>query len=125
MNSFGSNVNGEVWIPYYQCGLINLFNKCEELQSVVSSADTTRKLPIDFKLTASRKIGDGSFTSFRISATVMETGNVSSSFFLSYTRDSVTYYQQPYPPGYASDVINITRLDTLNQIISGTFSFTL
>ncbi len=96
-------VNGEVWIPYYQCGLINFPTKCEELQSVVIPFDTTSNLPLEADFFASRKIGEGSFI---------------------YTRDSIGYYPQ-YPLSNASNAITLTKLDTVNQIISGTFYFTL
>ncbi len=122
-NTFGCMVNGEVWIPYYQCGLIN-FNPCEELRSVVTPFDTTSKLPFEFDLFASRKIGEGSFSSFIIRTGILKTGNLDSSFIVMYIRDSVGYYPQ-YPLSKASNAITITKLDTINQIISGTFYFTL
>ena len=123
-NTFGSMVNGEVWIPYYQCGLINFLTQCEELHSVVAPYDTTSKLPFEFDLFASRKIGEGSFTSFIIRTRILKSGNMDSSFIVIYTRDSVGYYPQ-YPLSNASNAITVTRLDTINQIISGTFYFTL
>jgi hypothetical protein len=58
-NTFGCMVNGEVWVPYYQCEIINLFSKCKELQTVMTSADTTSKLPIDFQLSLLRELTPG------------------------------------------------------------------
>ena len=124
-NTFGSMVNGEVWIPYYQCGLINFLTKCEELQTTVTYSDTSSKFPFYFKLFTSRKIDGGSFTDFIIDARIMKTGNIdNSSFQVTFTRDSLSYSPQ-YPQGNASNVITLTKLDTVNQIISGTFYFTL
>src|ERR1700722_16428965 len=78
-NTFGSMVNGEVWIPYYQCEIINLFAKCKELQTVMTSADTTSKLPIDFELSVSRELTPGgSFSSFIIGARILKTGKFDS-----------------------------------------------
>jgi hypothetical protein len=123
-NTFGSLVNGEVWIPYYQCGLINFLTHCEELQSVVTPLDTTSKLPLEVDLFTSRKIAGGSFTSFIIRTRILKTGKFDSTFIAIYTRDSISYQPQ-YPLNNASNAITINKLDTINQIISGTFYFTL
>jgi hypothetical protein len=125
-NIFGCKVNGEVWIPYFQCGVIDLFTQCKELHSVVSNVDSTSKLPLDVELSASRELemGGGSFSSFIIGARILKTGKFDSSFIVTYFRDSVSYYPQ-YPLNYASNAITVTKLDTVNQIISGTFYFTL
>ncbi|HEV3222728.1 MAG TPA: hypothetical protein VGZ90_07610 [Puia sp.] len=123
-NTFGCMVNGEVWIPYSQCGLINFLTHCEELQSVVTPFDTTSKLPLEVDLFASRKIGQGSFTSFIIRTRILKTGKFDSSFIVIYTRDSISYYLQ-YPISHVSNAITVTKLDTVNKIVSGTFYFTL
>jgi hypothetical protein len=123
-NTFGCRVNGEVWVPYYQCGLIDIFTKCKELHSVVTHADSTRELPFYVDLTASREIGQGSYSSFLIGATILKTGKFDSMFSVTYFRDSVSYDPQ-YPISLASNAITVTRLDTVSQIISGTFHFTL
>jgi hypothetical protein len=124
-NTFGCKVNGEVWIPYYQCGLINIFSKCEELESVVTNVDTTSKLPVDVKISASRRTSSGgSFTGFIMGTRITKAVNVGSYFSITFVRDSVSYNPQ-YPINNASNAINITKIDTVNQIISGTFNFTL
>jgi hypothetical protein len=123
-NTFGCKVNGAVWIPYYQCGLINFLSKCEELHLGVTNADSVSKLPLDVQLFTSRKVGEGTFSSFNIYARILKSGKFDSSFSVYYTKDSVSYYPQN-SVNYASNTINVTRVDTVNQIISGTFNFTL
>ena len=124
-NTFGCKVNGEVWIPYYQCEVINIFSKCKELQTVMTSADTTSKLPIDFELSVSRELTpDGSFSSFIIGARILKTSKFDSFLTVDYRKDSISYSPQ-YPVSNASNAITLTKLDTVNQIISGTFYFTL
>jgi len=125
-NTFGCKINGEVWIPFYQCGLIEIPNHCKELQSVVTNPDTTSKLPIDFELSVERelKMGGGSFSAFYIGATIKTTGNVGNFFDITLIKDSVRYDPQ-YPLSPASNAIVVTKLDTVNQVISGTFNFTL
>src|ERR1700733_2066445 len=71
-NTFGCKINGEVWIPYYQCGLINFLTKCEELHTNVVKVDSTINLPLDFELSTSREIKTGgTFSSFTIGAIVL------------------------------------------------------
>jgi len=123
-NTFGCKVNGEVWTPYYQCGLINPFSPCKELGSVVSMVDPTNQLPIDLSLTATREIVQGSFSSFKIGARIGQSGNVGSFFVVTYTSDSFSYHPQ-YPLSNLSNAINVTTIDTVNRIISGTFYFTV
>lgn len=125
-NTFGCTINGEVWIPFYQCGIIEIPNHCKELQSAVTNPDTTSKLPVDFQLSVEREltIGGGSFSAFYIGARIMKTGSVGNSLVVTLIRDSLNYHPQ-YPINSASNTINITKLDTVNQIISGTFNFTL
>jgi len=125
-NTFGCNINGLVWIPYYACGLIEIPNRCKELSSLVSVVDTSRKLPIDWQLTVIRELkpGGGAFSAFYLGARIGQTGNLGSFFSVTYRKDSI-YYNPQYPINNASNAINVTRVDTLNQIISGTFYFTL
>jgi hypothetical protein len=58
-----------------------------------------------------------------MAATINQTGQITGySFSVSYTRDSLTYMQNSQ---FDFSVLNITKLDTVNQIISGTFNTTL
>lgn len=91
----------------------------------MTHVDTTSKLPLDVKISASRSIGSGgSFTGFIIWTRITKAVNVGSYFTIRFVRDSVTY-NPLYPINNASNAINITKIDTVNQIISGTFKFTL
>ncbi len=123
-NTFGCVVNGEVWTPYYQCGLINFLTQCEELHTVVTPFDTASKLRYEFNLFTSRKIGQGSFSSFIITTGILKTGNMDSSFVVTFNKDSIVYYPR-YPLNRTFNALTVTKLDTINQIISGTFYFTM
>jgi hypothetical protein len=123
-NIVGFMVDGEVWRNYYPCSDFIQLNKCEELQVKIFRRDTSIQLPISFNLTATRELKPGaSFSMLEMEATINQPGQITGySFSVSYTRDSLTYMQNPQ---FDFSVLNITKLDTVNQIISGTFNTTL
>ena len=122
-NTFGCRVNGEVWTPYYSCGLIQLFTQCKELQSMMVRVDSSINLPMDLTLSASREIVQGSFSGFNIGVRISRTGNLIDSAIVLYAQQSGEYYR--HPPGDSTGILNLTKLDTVNRIISGTFAFRL
>jgi hypothetical protein len=108
-NSFGFKLNGNTWVPYYHCGFfsgptsaLNLYTYRDSVGNYV--------WPVGFDLSAQRAAVD------------------STSYFEMKTRFSVF----PHPSYishtgniYDSGTVMITKLDTANKIISGTFSFNL
>jgi hypothetical protein len=123
-NTFGCRVNGEVWTPWFQCTVRT--GNCKELGFGVSHADTAAQLPLDFTLSVRRSLVDTVFSAFDMytgGAKIKGTGNVMDSVVLLYFSGSDEYYR--FPPGNTSGVFNLTKIDTVNRIIAGTFSFTL
>ncbi len=124
MNTFGCKVNGVVWVPYFQCTILT--GGCKELGFRVYYQDTTNKLPIYFTLDVQRLISDTLFTSFGMytdGQQINNTGNVIDSVLVIYTRGTTQYSN--LLPNLKTGAFNITKLDTVNNIVSGTFSFAL
>jgi hypothetical protein len=123
-NTFGCKVKGEVWIPYFHCTVFT--GSCKELGFSVYHSDTTHQLPLYFSLSTRRATSDTTFSSFDLYSVgaINKTGNVIDSVVILYhALGSSEYYR--YPPSNTSGVLNFTKLDTINRIIAGTFSFTL
>jgi hypothetical protein len=119
-NTFGCKVNGEVWIPYYHCGFGT--SGCDELGFHVYSSDSVNKLPLQFSLVTERSISDNNYSAFFINtyrANITQTGNIYDSVSI-WCVIGHDYYTQSF---YAGSM-NLTKLDTVNNIMSGTFSFT-
>jgi hypothetical protein len=124
-NTFGCKVNGDVWTPYFQCTVFT--GICKELGISVYHADTIHQLPLAFTLSTRRLISDSTLSTFDLftpEATIAKTGNIIDSAVILYSSGgSVDYYRNT--PGNTSGILNISKLDTVNRIIAGTFSFTL
>ena len=124
-NIFGCKVNGEIWIPYFQCTVFT--GPCKELGIDVYSHDTLSFLPLNFILTVRNTAGsDTSFSSFdmyTVGAGISGTGNIIDSVKLIYT-NRLTQYSN-LSPNRTTGVLNLTKLDSINHIMSGNFSFTL
>jgi len=123
-NTFGCKVNGEVWIPYFHCTVFT--GSCKELGFSVFHSDTTHQLPLSFSLSTRRATSDTMFSSFDLYSVgaINKTGNVIDSVVILYhALGSSEYYR--YATSSTYGVLDFTKLDTINHIISGTFSFTL
>ena len=130
-NSFGFKLNGNTWVPYYDC---NSFSGTgPALTFLVYQDDSGRYAwPIGFDLNAKRSSGNSTDyfemkTRSIISgnpAYISRTGNIFDSLEISFHRSDccAVYTSVPNDP---RGMVNVTKLDTLNKIISGTFSFTL
>jgi hypothetical protein len=121
-NTFGCKVNGEVWTPYSTC---NVFygRRCKELGFEVRQSDSLHKLPISFNLGTASDTDSSSFLMYTPATNITQTGNVIDSVVLLFFKSGSQFYH--YPPSYTSGAVNVTKLDTVNHIMSGTFSFTL
>ena len=113
-NTFGCLVNGNVWLPVNK-GIINYG-------------------PPEYKLEVSQYWQNHSVTSVIISATQYES-NATNGFYIALDKlDTGTYHligglnysdvNYIYYPWDSSGVVHIMRFDTIQKIISGTFSFT-
>lgn len=126
LNTFGCLVNGQPWSPYATC---NIFfgQPCKELAFKVYQLDSMHKFPIEFYLEAGRTSGTMAYSSFMIHApyppSVVKTGNIIDSLQIIYDKDTSSFFH--FPGDLNSGSFNITKLDTANMIVAGTFSFIL
>lgn len=124
-NTFGCKVNGEVWVPYYKCG--GTGNPCGEL--IVDIARLSQNvLPTAIHIGAAIKYKDNTISSLSINSPintgVNNTGNKIDSVELEYVKPGVIQYFEGNGSGF-QNTFTITKLDTINKIIAGTFEATL
>ena len=129
-NSFGFKLNGNTWVPYYDCGW---FSGPTSALTFRTYRDSLGKYawPIGFELSAQRASSTTTsyfsmktrFNLYPNAAYISHTGNVFDSVDISFEKQSCcdTYTSIPNSPG----TVMITKLDTASKIISGTFSFNL
>lgn len=120
-NTFGCKVNGEVWRPYATCHIF-YGRQCMELGFEVYPLDTLHKLPFSFGLGTENNTDTSSFEMHTRGSNITLTGNIIDSIILTFWKGPQFY---TYMPGHTPGVINVTKLDTVNNIMAGTFSFTL
>ena len=122
-NTVGFKANSKVWTPYSNCGFSQ--NPCGAI-SMEYNLPTT---PLYFSLQTTRNENSNSFSTFNISSiTLISTiGNKYDSVDIMYTEYSrnppniIEYTKSHNPKGN----FTITKIDSNNQIISGTFECTL
>jgi hypothetical protein len=128
-NTFGCKVNDNVWVPYWPCNRLGA-GSVEMLYSIYPSSDTS-SLPIVFTLHVGNFENGESIFSFQQAPTlndhlIYQTGNIIDSLQIMYLdAPANTYYNYYHPSIFSQRYFNITKLDTINKIISGTFAFTL
>jgi hypothetical protein len=131
-NTFGCKVNGQVWVPYYPCDQVGLGTV--EMQYSIGSVYSTNALPIGVALQVGNfkdfKYGPSFFNVALIEANtyIYGIGNIADSLQISFdaTTDPSghsTEYRKYL--GVGNSVFLLTKLDTVNKIFAGTFSFTL
>lgn len=124
-NTFGCKVNGEVWVPYYKCG--GTGNPCGEVFVDIFRI-SQNQVPVGINIGPGLRYPDNSQSFFNISSPtnsgIFATGNKIDSIGFEYVKPgSIQYFEIP-----GMDINNhfiITKLDTINKIISGTFEATL
>lgn len=126
-NTFGCKINGQVWVPYDPC-MVTWWAGTAELAYNIYPAYSTQ---LRFSLEAAKSenpysgifnIEPAFLRSDTTGSYIYGTGNVADSMamtFLTDAGDYTAYYGNP------NDIFQITKLDTVNKIISGIFSFTL
>ena len=122
-NTFGCKINGEVWVPYSPCASSAF--PCDEMHMDFLHANPNSILPISFTLAMQRQKDNKTsyFHIFNIDLLFPphnyfhSTGNIYDSLDIEYN----TTYHSHYGPGQ----FEITKLDTINKIISGVFNFKL
>jgi hypothetical protein len=130
LNTFGCLVNGKVWVPFYPCDLAG--PDAVALSYDITPLYTYAALPILFSMMIGNASGDHSYFNIRqnysLSDHIYGPGNIIDSILISYVGSpGVIYYPYNYNyPGQAFPrYFQITKLDTVNKIVSGIFAFTL
>ncbi len=125
-NTFGCNVNGQVWVPYFRC-----FNGGNELTYNIQPIYDTSVLPIFIAIDAGNYANGETFFIFQQNSSnsdhIYGTGNIVDSLLIHYVAGSGTEYTnyQINPGQNSPRYLQISKLDTVNKIVSGTFAFTL
>ncbi len=128
-NTFGCKINGQVWLPYWRC--IDLVAGANELAYNIQPIYTTSSLPIFISIFAGNSTNGQSGFTFQqnpsYSDHIYGTGNIIDSVIIHYTLGSGTVYTnyQTNPDQNTPRYLQISKLDTVNKIVSGTFAFTL
>jgi hypothetical protein len=130
-NSFGFKLNGNTWVPYRDCGW---FSGPTGALNFYSTRDSVGNYtwPLGFELSAQRVSATSTsyfkmntrFSLYPYPSYISHTGNIFDSLEISFQKESCcdTYLSFPF---YSPGSVIVTKLDTVNKIISGTFSFNL
>ena len=125
-NTFGCKVNGEVWVPYYKCG--GTGNPCGEIAVDVYPLIIQNKLPVQIDINIGKRDKDNSQSYFQISTPIntgiFTIGDKVDSIAFKYVKPGSIEYRE-IPGMDSNNNFIITKLDTTNKIISGTFEATL
>ncbi len=123
-NTMGMKVNGEVWTPYYTCGAYS--NPCGAVEFSYDQYPTTPYY-INAHFTKDINKDFSSLTITSAGATISTLGDKYDSLNITFTNYSTPNapwidYTKSYKP---KGNFTITKIDRINKIFSGTFSFTL
>ncbi len=128
-NTFGCKINGQVWVPYLHC---SAFTGSEtELGYIIKPVNTYSTLPISIWLQAGNYANGKTVFSFQqnysLSDHIYGPGNIIDSLIINFSSGLSSIYSnfQIYPPQNTTRYLQISKLDTINNIVSGTFAFTL
>ena len=124
-NTFGCNVNGQVWVPYFRC-----FNSGVELTYNIQPINNNSALPIFISINAGNYANGETFFIFQQNSSFSDhiygTGNIVDSLVIHYISPVTEYTNYQTNPNQNSPrYLQISKLDTVNKIVSGTFAFTL
>jgi len=122
-NTIGFTIDGEVWVPYYECSLMG--DPCGEILSRYGEAGGAKPYGIDFGFT--RKF-QGKYSHLVITSDIIGTitsiGDKIDSVFVNYNDTKLSNDGYFIGPMIGSKFI-IHKIDFQNQIISGEFEFIL
>jgi hypothetical protein len=129
--TFGCKVDGNVFVPYLPCKDAGL--GLDEMSYSIGSAYSYSALPISIFISPTSESVANTFRSIfyfeipRVGVLVYGTGNMADSLSIEYDRDFANGNFNVYRKslGLGNSSFNITKLDTINNIIAGTFSFNL
>jgi hypothetical protein len=130
-NSFGFKLDGNTWVPFYNCGW---FSGPTAALIFYTNRDSVGNYvwPVGFDLSAQRVSVNSTsyfemktrFSVFPYPTYISHTGNIFDSLEISFKKEDCCDTYSAFPL-YSPGTVMITKLDTTNKIISGTFSFNL
>jgi hypothetical protein len=126
-NTFGCMVNGKVWLPHWACNRFGVGSV--QLTYAIYPLNPGRRLPLLFSLSAGNSANGNTFFDFGQNSTLSDhiysTGNIIDSLHISFLGLPGGQYLDANQPGATPHYFQITKLDTINKIVSGIFAFTL
>jgi hypothetical protein len=123
-NTFGCKLNGQVWVPYAKCNTTG--SPCEEVFVQVYPV-TNNDLPVQLEIKVEHYNSPNTFTEFHIFTTLRDsiysTGNKTDSLSLEYYDGSgfIPYTNYNNLNNSSANQLQITKIDTVQKILSGTF----
>ena len=124
-NTCGCKIDGQVWVPYYSCKGLSA-DPCGEISSDIHRIPGQSSFFI--QIGAAIKYNDNSLSFFNINtpvtAGILTVGEKIDSVSIQFTKPGSTDYNE-FPGLDSKNHLIITKLDTVNNIISGTFQATL
>jgi hypothetical protein len=118
LNTIGFKVNGEVWLPYYECKAFS--DPCGKISARYGppNADFNQ-----FDMQVARKLNnEQSSLTITTIGRIKNIGNHYDSTNFYFLRNGSTYQNLRF---LSSGKLEVTKLDTINKIIAGTFEITV
>jgi hypothetical protein len=128
-NTFGCKIDGKVWIPSWPC--VDIVGGTAEINYNIVPVTQSVSLPLVWvSLLGNYKENESTFFLQQAPTLsdhlIYHEGNIIDSIKIVFSTAPFNMYQNYYYAGNTSPrYFNITKLDTLNKIISGAFAFTL
>lgn len=122
-NTVGFTINGEVWVPYYKCSFSG--DPCGEISARYGSPYAYPN-NIGFQFARQNK-SRSSWITISSFVPIYTTGNKYDSVGINFTGENSTGNDNQFGKSPYNNIgrFEITKLDTINKIISGIFEFTL
>ncbi len=122
-NTIGFKVNGEIWVPYYKCSIGS--DPCGEISVRYGPPSNAND---HFSLQIARDFsGHGSSLTISSLTPITTPGNKFDSVSIEYRTGNGNNLGTGYSKSFSNTlgVFEVTRIDKVNQVISGFFSFKL
>jgi hypothetical protein len=130
-NTFGCLIDGKVWVPHFKCNYFPFSDIYTSQLTYAIHLAYAAKLPLTIFIDANNDVGDRSnftISPFETMNSVYHTGNIVDSLQISFVGIADAYgisYNYYRYPGLGNNNFTITNVDTIQNIISGTFGLTL
>ncbi len=123
-NTFGFKLDDKIWVPYFPC--TGGGPGSSPLEYSFHATDANSSFPLEFGLNAKNNKGADTYLTIRSKnsgAHIRELGNIIDSLYINLDNDESGRYYHKYRGTGFPHYFEITKLDTVNKIVSGVFSF--